>query len=285
MMVELIERRLSLDDIPEALLLSAEADWNQVAADWRIMLELGAGFGIAESGGRLVASAVALPFDGPFGWISMVLVTPAHRRKLLATKLMQRCIDHLVAQQRTPQLDATPAGRNVYLGIGFRDAWNLKRWTGSSPVPIDRRGDGVIVRPIAAGDWPAVAAIDRRAFGADRTKLLRHLAARWPEAARIAERNGALAGFAFGRDGRMAREIGPVVAESEPAARALIAAALAAASGPLFIDLADRWTRLGGALEAAGFTVQRPYTRMSYKTDATFGDPGMIYAIAGPELG
>ncbi len=284
-MAELNERRLSGDDIPQALLLSAEANWNQVAADWRIMLGLGAGFGFVEPGGRLVASAIALPFQGPFGWISMVLVTAAHRRKLLATRLMQRCIDHLTAMDRTPMLDATPAGREVYLGMGFHDGWGLKRWTGAASAQFEPGPDRFGIRGIREPDWPAIAALDARAFGADRMSLLRHLAARWPEAALMAiADNNDIAGFALGRDGRTARQIGPVVAQAEPIAGALINAVLAAASGPIYIDLADRWTELGAQLAASAFTVQRPYTRMSYGTHAAFSDSKLLCAIAGPEL-
>ena len=42
--------------IPEALLLSAEPGWNQVAADWRLMIENGDSFGVSTEAGRLIAS-------------------------------------------------------------------------------------------------------------------------------------------------------------------------------------------------------------------------------------
>ncbi len=40
-----------------------------------------------------------------------------------------------------------------------------------------------------------------------------------------------------------------------------------------------------GWLATAGFVVQRGFTRMILDRYAPFGDPGLVYAAAGPELG
>jgi GNAT superfamily N-acetyltransferase len=278
----LTERALTGDDVAAGLLLSTEAHWNQVAADWRIMLEAGTGFGWIEPGGRLVASALTLPFDGPFGWISMVLVTAAYRRKGLATRLMQRCLDHLAANERIPVLDATPAGRTVYLGLGFTDLWGLARWTGHGPVAEQ---GACSVREIEARDWPQILALDLRCFGGGRARLLRDLAARQPKTALVIPREGAVRGFALGREGRVAGQIGPIVAEDESAACALLAAALARHEGEVFVDVPDRWRGMRGMLTERGFRIQRPYTRMRLGAGSGWGDPALMFAVAGPELG
>ena len=77
------------DDLDGALALSAEAGWNQVAADWRLMLRLGSGFAVRDDG-RVVATALALPYPPAFGWVSMVLVHAPYRRRGLATRLVER---------------------------------------------------------------------------------------------------------------------------------------------------------------------------------------------------
>ncbi len=88
-------RKLTSIDIPQALELSKEAHWNQVADDWQFMITKGNAFGFFTSENELIASALALPFEGSFGWISMVLVTSEWRRKGLATKLLQHGIEIL----------------------------------------------------------------------------------------------------------------------------------------------------------------------------------------------
>src|SRR5690242_3487262 len=129
-------RRLREADIPRAMSLSQEAGWNQVAADWRIFLELGEGYGITVDGDarRLIATAAILPHGDRCGWISMVLVTAAHRRRGLARWLLQHCIAALSARRLVPLLDATPAGRAVYVGLGFEDCWDLRRLVLQRPL-------------------------------------------------------------------------------------------------------------------------------------------------------
>ena len=111
---QLTEIRLRDRDIPGCVELVAEANWNQTADDWRTMLALGEGFGLVAPGGKLVATSLALPYaSGGFGWISMVLVTGAWRRKGLATRLMASAMEALSRDGLVAILDATPAGRAV----------------------------------------------------------------------------------------------------------------------------------------------------------------------------
>lgn len=282
-------RRLREDDIADALALSVEAGWNQIAADWRIFLELGEAYGLTaeDEGGRLIASAAILPHGDRFGWISMVLVTAARQRRGLASWLLRHSIEALEARRLVPLLDATPAGRAVYLGLGFEDCWSLRRLVlrqppraGAEAVP-----EGVLVRPLKEEDWAPAIAYDRAAFGAERGTLLRRLAKRLPPAALIAERGGEIAGVLLGRDGRVMSQLGPLVAADDAVARALLGRAAAAVGAPLAIDVADRHARLGEWLGGVGFSSERPLTRMVCGRNAAFDDPASLFAIAGPELG
>ena len=67
--------RLLPDDAEGLCPLSIEAGWNQVAADWRLMLTLGQGFGVRGEDGEWIASALSLPLGPNIAWLSMVLVT------------------------------------------------------------------------------------------------------------------------------------------------------------------------------------------------------------------
>ena len=283
-------RPLNDRDLAAALTLSAEAGWNQTAADWQIFLDLGSAVGVVGTDGRLIATAATLPHASRFAWISMVLVTAAQRRQGLARWLLRDCIERLTSRQLVPVLDATPAGRSVYSGLGFRDAWSMRRLVGlvgraAQAPPAGPAAEGVTVRPLDPADWPEIIAYDAAVFGADRRALLRRLAGRLPEAALIAERERRLAGFLLGRDGRVMNQLGPLAAESDQVARALLARACAAVALPLAVDVPDRHAGLGGWLLTLGFTAERPLTRMVYCTGAAFDDPTRLFAIAGPELG
>jgi GNAT superfamily N-acetyltransferase len=281
----LAEIRLSAEHIPGCVALSAEARWNQTADDWRVMLALGEGFGLMNSQGTLVASSLALPFpSGGFGWISMVLVTESHRRRGLATRLMESAMAALAARGLVAILDATPAGREVYRLLGFEDTWGIERMQ-CLDKPVLPASPRIEVRGMTDADWEAVCALDAQAFRADRRELIGALRARLPQAALVAGKAGRIEGFLLGRDGRIANDLGPCVASSEETAIALLAAALAEVSAPVFLDMPAEHAQMGAWLRQAGFTLQRPYTRMLLNRREPFNDVTRLFAIAGPELG
>lgn len=279
-------RELTPSDAGRGYALSTEIGWNQVEADWRYMLENGPGIGMTDETGRLVASAMALPY-GAFGWVCMVLVAPDWRRRGLATDLMNRVIASLEADGVLPGLDATPAGREVYRQLGFVDICALERMTAAEARPVAQPPDGIEIRRLSAADMEAVAHYDAPIFGGDRAALLSHLRERQPARASGAWRDGELAGYALAREGRTWTQIGPVIADSEAIASSLIAASIRPEAGSrnMLIDAMAAHPGLLDWLGQAGFAFQRPYIRMLRGTDRAPDRPRFVFAAAGPELG
>lgn len=272
-------------DLPAAEALVREAGWNQVIADWEIFRALGT-VHTARDGGRVVATAATLPY-GNFAWISMVLVLPEYRRGGLGTRLLERCVAALDGEGRVPVLDATPAGRPIYQAMGFEDCWGYHRLARQSlqraaTVPPEAEAS---VRPITDADWNALCAYDATAFGADRSALLQRLRGRLPAAELVAERNGRIVGFVLGRNGRSASQIGPLIAEDDDTAHLLLARALSAIEGPVYLDFADAKTEIRAWLTQCGFVAQRPLTRMLYRRSKGFDDTSRTFAVVGPEFG
>jgi GNAT superfamily N-acetyltransferase len=271
-------------DLEAATALSAEAGWNQVSADWRLFLQFGSPLCLTRNG-KPLATAATLPYAPRFAWISMVLVSAPERHRGLARWLLRRCSDDLIGRGLVPALDATPAGRAVYLRLGFRDAWTMHRLVGHSGQFPVTGGEGVMVRRLQENDWPEVIAFDTAVFGADRGALLRSLAQRLPQASLVAVRHGRIIGFSLGRDGRVMTQLGPVAAIDGDTAIALIAAALSGISGPVAVDVPDRHAALIKWLKERGFSTERPLTRMVYQGSLPFDDTARLFTIAGPELG
>src|SRR5256885_12475829 len=119
--------QLGAEDAAEGLVLSTEARWNQNEADWHFFLTRGIVFGVRDSDRRLVASAALLPYSSGNAWISMVLVTESWRRRGIATKLMDACLNAATKLGLTSWLDATPAGASVYGPLGFSPTIQLRR--------------------------------------------------------------------------------------------------------------------------------------------------------------
>lgn len=280
--MESTEHALEPRHLPGCVELSKAAHWNQNEADWRLMLGIGHGWGVMLPDGTLAASTLVLPY-GRFAWVSMVLVLPEHRRRGYATRLLHTALADLETRSLTPILDATPAGRTVYVQEGFRDTWGFRRFKlQRARTPATRPGG---VRALREGDWPQLLALDTRAFGASRELLLRALAARLPQAALVCDGSAGLDGFLLGRDGREASQLGPLVARSAEAARTLLAAGLASVPAPLYVDAMEREPGLGAWLESLGFEFQRPFTRMVRGAPAAPGEAGLVFCPAGPELG
>lgn len=285
-MEDLTQRPLRAADIPAAVELSSEPGWNQTPEDWRLMIETGDSFGVFNEAGRLVASGLTVPYGGRFGWISMILVTERYRRRGLATRLMRQCMDALLSKGRAPALDATPEGRQVYLPLGFRDVYCITRLFAQAPRRFEAEApSGVSLRPMQAADIEMVVAYDAARCGADRGPIIRHLHARVPGSAFVAESDGGIIGYALARDGRTCAQVGPVVAENEAAAAALMAAALSSLSGAVCVDVVDAHTALRERLADAGFAPQFPFIRMIHGQSEPFDDPTRVFVIAGPELG
>ena len=281
---------LTPDHAAAGFALSTTVGWNQTLADWTYMLGAGEGVGLIAPDGRLVVTAMALPYER-FAWICMVLVDPGYRRLGLATRVMDEVVSRQVAAGRVPGLDATPDGREVYRRIGFRDLYRLGRYRAeeapekASGPASGELGQATSIQPMIEKDLAALAEMDCRVFGADRGALLAHLKTRVPDAARVAWHDNEPVGYVVARDGREAHQIGPLVARDASIATALAAAALSEIAGPVYFDVPDAQTDFVSWLVGCGFAMQRPFFRMVRGQNEGFDDPGDLFAMAGPELG
>jgi GNAT superfamily N-acetyltransferase len=268
-------------DADAALALSQEAGWNQTADDWRFMLGEGRALGVYEPGRGWVASSLIVPLGPGLSWISMVLVARDRRRRGLGTMLLERGVATVQAAGAIPGLDATELGRPVYLPLGFEDRYPISRWVLDAPLPRAETAECTI-RELTAADMRTIAAFDETRSRMHRSHVLAYLRDR--ARALIAERGGSVVGFAMGRPGRTAAQVGPVVAETPEIARALVAR-MAEGVGRTLIDVPDAHAGLAGWLAQHGATRERGYTRMTLGRFPGLDEPGKVYALAGPELG
>lgn len=275
---------LTVEHAEAAFRLSTEAGWNQTIADWRLMIGYGEAWGQVTIPGELVASALILPYAGSVAWIAMVLTTARRRRRGLATQNLRRAIERCEELGLIAGLDATPAGREVYLPLGFRDVFPLQRLVADAPRPSAPAFADASLRPLREGDLDAVTELDAAVFGAARPHVIRHLHAAEPERAFLAGNDGRIAGFVLARRGRVALHIGPVTAGDPKSAAALVERALRGAPGPVSIDVPDAQEGFLTWLADAGFARARPYMRM-LRERSELGEPARAFAIAGPELG
>ena len=272
-------RRIGREALAEGMALTVEANWNQTAEDWAFFLTHGTVFGARDLTGRLIATAAVLPYAARFAWVSLVIVAKSHRGQGLGRRMLDECFMALRERALVGMLDATPSGASIYTALGFKPIMELKRWAGSGEV-MGARSDREQVVP--SSDVQRIVSLDAAAFGAERAALLTDCCARSETRGfELPDRDG----YALVRRGRVAWQLGPVVATSERDALALLEAAIASTPGVIFVDVPDAWSEIEASLSAHGFAVQRPFLRMALGRDSPHGDPSRMFAIAGPEYG
>jgi GNAT superfamily N-acetyltransferase len=267
--------RLGVADALAGLALSTEAHWNQNEADWRFFLTEGTMYGARDSDGHLIASAALLPYGSGNAWISMVLVTENWRRRGIATRLVDACLDAASKQGVVTWLDATPAGATVYEPLGFAPTLQLRRLRLKQATFAKAEA-----RPsLSPCDIQTFVAHDRRAMGFDRSVLLAEVGRR--SGSRLLSSGEAVA---LVRDGRTARHIGPAFAANSGQALAMVNDIVRSETGPLLIDAIHEQTEFLEGLTGSGWEIERPFQRMRF--GATAIQPAEPpFAVAGPEYG
>jgi GNAT superfamily N-acetyltransferase len=263
---------LGAGDAQAGLALSTEAHWNQNEDDWRFFLTKGIVFGIRDRG-QLVATAALLPYSAGNAWISMVLVTANWRRRGVATRLVDACLNAARKLELTTWLDATPAGAAVYGPLGFTPTLQLRRLRLENATPSEAPPS---LSPCSLDEF---IARDSSAIGFDRRALLGEFATR--SGSRILSDGHAMA---IVRDGRTARHIGPVLADAPENALALVYAVVQSESGPLLLDAVSSQDAFLGGLIGSGWIIERSFQRMRFGR-ATAQSSELPFAVAGPEFG
>ena len=281
----IVYRNMRFEDISAGLSLCRSAGWNQQRHDWELFLRLnpeGCRVAVDESG-NVIGTVATFRYQHHFTWIGMVLVNPERQRTGIGTQLLNEALK-LVPNNETAKLDATPAGREVYLKLNFVEEYAISRMhIGSHAV---ENLSVSLVRPVQASDISGVLKLDREVFGADRHLVLEWNMHRLPQYALVMEEHGEIRGFCFGRPGHNFNHIGPVIATHVNTAMYLLSAALRQGEGrPTVIDVLDHTPVWSSFLSSLGFTHLRPLIRMYRGTNAYPGLPEKQFAILGPEFG
>lgn len=285
-------RSLHSGDIPRILAIAHSVGWTQTATDLQRMLRYAPdgcfGLDVApENGweGGLASTAMAFSHGAELGWIAMVLTDPALRGRGLATRLMERAIEHLRnLGTHWIKLDASDLGRPIYERMGFvaenlmerrlRAPSRMPAAISASPLPIE---EGAVL--------PMV--LDRRGFGADRKRLLEMLTNM--EGVRTAVVAGGR-GYAILRPNSRGVQLGPMLSEDAAASESLLRWAIEKAEDrTLQWDLIRENESARVLADSYGFETHRVLHRMTLAGIATpppfTGTTDLVYSIAGFDFG
>lgn len=278
-------RTMLFKDVAAGLSLCRSIGWNQLSKDWELFLKLSPdGCRVAvDENENVVGTVTTVQYADHFSWIGMVLVDPARQRQGIGMQLLKESLK-ILNDQGTAKLDATPAGREVYLKLGFKEEYPLTRMRckhiGTDNLPPSH------ARPILKSDLEKIAAFDYRVFGADRKAVLYDLWERSPDLSFLIEEKNQLQGYSLGRAGHTYLHIGPIVSNGLKYAIQLASSALLrCGEQPAIVDSLHHTPEWLAWLASIGFFELRSLTRMYKGTNNWPGLPGKQFAILGPEFG
>ncbi len=212
-------------DIPAALRLCEQVNWNHLAADWARALTLNpdACLGGFEDG-ELKATCTLASF-GTVGWVGTFLVDQTLRGKGYGKRIFEAMLETAGKQGiACLGLDSSDAGRPIYRQYGFQmTGQGIELWTGSAAGVEPQEA----TRPLQAMDWASLLALDVACVSVSREQQLRVLAGESGASVRVIVEAGHVCAFGFSRPGRLMGAIGPVVARDARQAGQIVSALIA----------------------------------------------------------
>lgn len=209
--------------------LSLSVGWPHRAEDWQFLRETGQGFVALDEIGRVLGSAMWFEHGSGFATVGMVITSPRLQTLGAAQWLMHRVFDKIPG--RSLRLNATRAARRLYLSLDFQPEKTVYQCQGIARVPTTRSlaevpGD---IRTLDASNVPAAIALDAAGFGVERAALIEKLFAHSSGYGLFDGKK--LTAFALCRPFGRGHVVGPVVAESDADAIALVRPHVADHSG------------------------------------------------------
>ena len=229
-------------DIDRLHELTVMVGWPHRPKDWHLLQRLGRGVAGSDKIGRIVSSAMWFPMGEDFATIGMVITSPRLQALGAGTWLMEYVLEQ--CEGRRLRLNATRASYRLYDSLSFRPVAKVYQHQGDAidPGPVTVP-DGAEIRPLAPTDFDDIARLDRAAYDADRTAILRALLEH--SEGLVLQRDGRIAGFVLCRPFGRGHVIGPLVAADAEEAIALTA--------PLVARHAGRFVRVDTARTGDGY--------------------------------
>lgn len=281
----ILYRPMVAGDLPAGLSLCRSAGWNQTRRDWELFLSISPeGCRVAvDDEGEVVGTVATVRYEDHFSWIGMVLVAPDRQRQGIGIQLLRESLQ-ILCLENTVKLDATPAGRQIYVQLDFVDEYPISRMQlihgTTADLPSSR------ARLIQRPDVSAIIEMDNKVFGANRKRVLQWLLDGGKQFAFVVQDDRGVQGYCFGRTGFNYTQIGPVIAHDLSTAKDLVSAALRNCKNTaVVLDALHHTPAWIQWLSSIGFEEQRPLIRMYRGSNQFPGIPEKQFAILGPELG
>jgi len=258
---ELFARDINDVDVELLHALSISVRWPHRSKDWDLLRRAGQGIVAVDGIGRVFGSAMWFPHGDDFATIGLVITTPRTQAqgggRWLMDQVLERCGDRNLA------LNATRAAYPLYVSLGFTSEAIVYMRQGEAPqtIPPMPALDGELDE-LPSERLSDITALDARAFGTNRARLLALLA----EDAAIAtlSRGGEVVGYSMCRKFGRGHVIGPTVARNDEDAVHLTAVHLKKLAGRFTrVDTRESDGVFAAFLQESGLGIAESVTTMS----------------------
>jgi ribosomal protein S18 acetylase RimI-like enzyme len=273
-------RLLGPADLKNLTVLATDRGWLPEKRKWGLLLETSEIFGADAPDGNGLAGSVTLTRYGTgHASVGMMLVAARYGRRGLGQTLLTHLLE--AAGDATVTLFATSMGRPLYEKLGFKATGRSASFTGRFRPGAEE--PAIETRPATNSDLPAILALDREVFGADRSHIVRRLPgfaekiifSLTPRGTSSPQR---ISGYAAAWSNGQTTVIGPVIAPDDATARGLITDLAAPARGPVRLDVDPGRAELPAWLHSRGLEPSNLNTVMAYGPWDPPGDRRSIYA-------
>ncbi len=278
MQLDTYELRMSpmtAEDVPLLHELSVSVGWPYRKDDWLSYIDLGQGVVARDEIGRILGSAMWMAMGPELATIGAVITSPRLQSNGTGRWLMGHVLDQTAAH-RGLVLNATKASYRLYLSLGFQSVATVYQHNGIVRALPSAPGGTRAMRP---EDAAQIHTLDTAAFGIARPHVLRAIL---PIASgRVLERDGQITGFALRRKFGRGHVLGPVVAETDEEAIALIAPLVADFQGKfLRMDTRATDSPLRQFLAEAGIALYSTVTTMTLRQPVQAGPPELFGLVS-----
>jgi len=253
-------RRMKTADFRSVIRLTDQEHWGYgIRAIERIWALEPRGCVVASLNGRVIGLTTTITYGKRRGWIGNVVVQRKYRGSGTGSALVQSAMGYLLGLRvKSIGLYSYPENKPMYERLGFRTETSFVQ------LSISRRTSS----PVRAGTPPLrqILRLDKRIFGADRGRLLRHLFKDFPKGWTWTMKESKVMGFSVVKRYKDSSEIGPAVCESEVQdviADLLESSVSLARTWPLEMSVPETNRAALDAADRLGFRIQRKGILMS----------------------
>ncbi|MGH3251345.1 MAG: GNAT family N-acetyltransferase [Trebonia sp.] len=255
-------RRLGADDLNGCAALAVSRGWWPERDKWSLLLTACEAYGVDAPDGQGLAGTVVLTrWGSDRAAIGMMLTASRYGGRGLGRALMGHVLG-AAGEDTAVSLFGTDSGRPLYEKLGFKPVRRSVAFRGQFRAGRQARnsekrearaggaGPGSI-RTATEADLPAILALDRAAYGADRELILTRLPG-FAERIVVLEAGEGIVGYAAAWRTELYTMIGPLMAPDGAAARRLITELAAGSTTAVRLDLDPDRSELPGWARAHG---------------------------------